>query len=290
MDTWNIYEAAHDFPVWLPDADLASSLFQATTGVVGLLNTDGSETYLHGFFAYAAGNPFPISGIITQIYVRYGEAAVWLRDFNLTNPIDINVFRSVIDLEDPLALTAFLVDNSDGMFLNDRSGLAATHFGSDSADDMNISTPPGFVPKPVTLYGNDGNDTLSGGDAGDMLYGGHGVDSIYTGFGDDIAWGGTERDFLNGGPGSDTLHGGSGNDTLHGYQGADHLLGGPGNDVLDGDYNLIREPYNDTLDGGEGHDTLGGGHGADLIFGGAGDDFIFGEEIYWELIELYDPA
>jgi Ca2+-binding RTX toxin-like protein len=288
MDSWNIYVDAHGYPSWLPVAQFSSSVFETGFGKVGLFNTDGSETYLHGAFDYAPGSLYPSLGVITQIYVKTGST--WLRDFNFSTPIDVSDFKVILELEDPAALTAFLVDRSDGIFLKDRSGLAVTHFGSSGPDDMNVATPSGMLPQPVTLYGMEGNDTLSGGEAGDKIYGGPGVDSLYTGFGDDVAFGGPDGDFINGGPGSDTLYGDAGNDTLHGYQGADHLLGGPGDDILDGDYNVLREPYDDTLDGGEGNDTLGGGHGADLIYGGSGDDFLFGEDIAWELIAIYDPA
>jgi Ca2+-binding RTX toxin-like protein len=59
---------------------------------------------------------------------------------------------------------------------------------------------------PLSLSGNDGNDSLVGGDGDDTLYGGYGNDSLVGGDGDDYLYGDDGNDFLVGGEGSDRFH------------------------------------------------------------------------------------
>lgn len=105
--------------------------------------------------------------------------------------------------------------------------------------------PPGVR---VTVYGDDGNDTLIGG---------LGTESFFGGAGNDLILAGAGNNFIDAGAGDDRVFAGDGNDTV---------LGGAGNDTIDGGGG------NDDLRGGLGNDTLKGGPGSDRLSGGPGAD------------------
>ncbi|RXR07552.1 putative Ig domain-containing protein [Pseudoxanthomonas composti] len=130
----------------------------------------------------------------------------------------------------------------------------------------------------VSLYGEDGNDSVSGGEGSDFLDGGNGNDLIAGGKGNDVLVGGLGNDVLGGGQGSDVLDGGGGADVLYGEAGSDILDGGDGNDVLWGDYQGDSETNGglDILRGGAGSDHLMGQGGDDQLYGGADGDTVFG--------------
>lgn len=81
----------------------------------------------------------------------------------------------------------------------------------------------GYVPVPVTLRGEGGNDHLTGANADDKLIGGPG---------DDVLYGHGGNDWISGGPGNDRLWGGPGNDVLRGGPGVDSVLGGVGTNKI----------------------------------------------------------
>ena len=103
---------------------------------------------------------------------------------------------------------------------------------------------------PVSLFGQDGDDSLYGGAAADSLVGAAGAD------------------FLKGNGGNDIVDGGDNNDTCYGGSGDDLILGGDGNDVLG-----AVDPDNTEA----GHDTIQGGAIDDMIRGGDGPDEIWGD-------------
>ena len=111
-----------------------------------------------------------------------------------------------------------------GIFIDAGAGNDAVNLGWLGGSDF---------PRPMTVSGGEGNDTLVGG---------AGNDSLDGGVGDDC---------LSGNDGDDTLMGLGGNDTLDGGAGNDALYGHAGNDVLR------------TSDGGE----------TDSIYGGSGTDY-----------------
>jgi Ca2+-binding RTX toxin-like protein len=136
---------------------------------------------------------------------------------------------------------------------------------------------------PVTLQGEDGNDTMRSGAGGDSLVGALGNDN------------------LTGGAGVDDLDGNEGADTLDGGIGADHLDGGTGTDtatwatrdepvVVDIDAEAddgndddglpgARDTTSATIEnltGGLGADTLTGSAAANVFDGGFGGDVIDG--------------
>ncbi|CAO4164088.1 calcium-binding protein [Methylorubrum aminovorans] len=90
---------------------------------------------------------------------------------------------------------------------------------------------------------NDGSDKVYGGTGDDLivytndlsavtLYGDEGKDTVNGGFGNDKIFGGADNDTLTGGYGNDAIDGGTGADLLDGGFGADVLTGGEGADVF----------------------------------------------------------
>ena len=157
---------------------------------------------------------------------------------------------------------------------------------------------------PLTMYGDDGNDTVYGGAGNDNLFGGPGndrlrgyggSDELACGTGDDRGEGGTGDDLLLGDFGNDFLEGNSGNDTVYAGAGNDRVVGGTqvpqvfqapadGADVLDGeagadlvfgDNAFGNAPH---LFSGGGDDLVLGGSENDTLWGGVGDDTVRGEE------------
>ena len=111
-------------------------------------------------------------------------------------------------------------------------------------------------PPPVTLVGNDADNTLSGNGQSNTMSGLDGNDTMYGRGGNDT---------MNGGDGNDRMDGGLGNDVMRGGLGNDRMLGRAGNDRMFGDAG------GDLLDGGAGRDVLTGGAGGDAFVFGNGD-------------------
>lgn len=83
----------------------------------------------------------------------------------------------------------------------------------------------GMVSVPITVYGEDGNDTVYGGSEADVLDGGPGNDELDGN-------GGNDR--IDGGPGDDTLYAGGGDTTLTGGSGHDSIHTGGHNELAGG--------------------------------------------------------
>jgi len=158
--------------------------------------------------------------------------------------------------------------------------------------DDNTIVASGFTPGPVTLTGDDGDDTLYGSSNSDSLDGGLGsdlirqtidanqvlVDSLVTGDGIDTL-SSVEQAQLTGGVSDNSLDasGFSGPVTLAGLDGNDSLWGGTAADLLDGGSGgdtLKGGAGNDALDGGLDDDTLWGEAGSDALDGGSGTDLV----------------
>lgn len=202
-----------------------------------------------------------------------------------------------------------MVLGTDGITVNTDSNLDIVYAGVSSVyislgpgnDHFSAAGSPtsgGALTSSVTVYGDEGNDTLRGGDGDDLLYGGAGNDTFDCGDSadgaDDMSGGGgldtvsyarrtssvavtvddvaddgapsegdnvsTDIEVVTGGLGDDTLTGGAGAETLNGGPGADTIDGGLGDDVLNGG------PGDDVFDCGTSTD------GADVISGGLGVD------------------
>jgi hypothetical protein len=128
-------------------------------------------------------------------------------------------------------------------------------------------------PMPITLHGDEADDTLTVGepltplDGPTEAFGDAGDDELAGGGGREILRGGAGSDRLAGGDNGDLLDGGDGEDLLAGGAGADRLDGGPGDDALDGGADGDRLAAND------GDDVVAVGDG-DLANGGVGDDVL----------------
>ncbi|MFO1037183.1 MAG: calcium-binding protein [Geminicoccaceae bacterium] len=101
------------------------------------------------------------------------------------------------------------------------SGIAFIDAG-DGNDivDLTSSTLPDYSTF-VTIFGNNGDDTIWSGSGNDFLRGG--ADN-------DFLWGGAGNDDIRGGTGNDKLYGFTGDDILECDLGTDRLSGGAGND------------------------------------------------------------
>lgn len=150
---------------------------------------------------------------------------------------------------------------------------------------------------PVTLYGQDGNDTLIGGTNDDYLDGGAGNDRLV---------GNAGMDALFAGPGADTYDGGADDDSLYDDVTANATLssaaitvdgttssnpnvetvqlnGSDAANAIDasgftlGAVTVYANGGNDTLIGGPGPDFLSGGDGDDSVVGNDGADTLYGD-------------
>ncbi len=108
---------------------------------------------------------------------------------------------------------------SSGASFDNYAALVA-HLGA--GDDTVMA---GMVSVPITVYGEDGNDTIYGGSAVDVLNGGPGNDELDGN-------GGNDR--IDGGPGDDTLYAGGGDATLTGGPGHDSIHTGGHNELAGG--------------------------------------------------------
>jgi RTX calcium-binding nonapeptide repeat (4 copies) len=106
------------------------------------------------------------------------------------------------------------------------TGLVA-HLGA--GDDTLMA---GMVSVPITVYGEDGNDTVYGGSAADILDGGPGNDELDGN-------GGSDR--IDGGPGNDTLYAGGGDTTLTGGPGRDSIHTGGHNELAGGNSTVLAQ-------------------------------------------------
>lgn len=129
---------------------------------------------------------------------------------------------------------------------------------TNQADSYNGTAVTGWM----SLWGEDGDDTILAGTGGDIIFGGGGSDSLDGKAGNDTIAGDTGNDTLLGDAGNDTLSGGEGEDRLSGGSASDHLTGDGGADTLDG------QAGTDSLFGGAGNDSLNGGTGNDQLEGG----------------------
>lgn len=139
-------------------------------------------------------------------------------------------------------------------------------------DSYNQNAP--FAPRPDTILGIGGNDTITSATlGGSLIYG----DSLV---GSDISG----NDVLTSEGSGDTLFGGPGNDSLQGRATGVALVGEDGRDTLSSDLSatlyggagrdfVIGVAANNYLFGNQDEDTiLGGLQGGDSMYGGKGDD------------------
>jgi Ca2+-binding RTX toxin-like protein len=89
--------------------------------------------------------------------------------------------------------------------------------GDDGNDVISAATFTSTVPFAVTVFGDNGDDTITGSAGPDCLHGNDDNDTVDGGAGGDT----TNEEGVDGGPGDDTLSGGAGVDFLNGGDGVD---------------------------------------------------------------------
>lgn len=93
----------------------------------------------------------------------------------------------------------------------------------------------------LSIWANDGNNTITTGAAGDCIRTGDGNDIINAGGGDDQVFAGDGNDVIQGGDGDDTIEGGDGDDFIEGGNGADTFvfnINETGTDII-ADFSLL---------------------------------------------------
>lgn len=205
---------------------------------------------------------------------------------------------AVADVSFAVAGTSYVrdVDTESWRILN-ADGFLARVF--DGASDATLDLAAGYINSAlggsgddifttsgnwaVSLYGNDGDDTLVGAGGDDWLVGGAGSDTILAGGGNDTIFIDAEDlpGNIDAGAGEDTIvvSGTTGVTIDLALMNAEIAFGRDGNDILYStggtSVTLSGGAGNDILLGGSGNDVLIGGEGADRLDGGAGDDVLF---------------
>lgn len=217
-------------------------LYQSATQF-GLVNEDGSRTYVYGTgFAWDKATGKFTAGTVTSI-AHYDASGAYVDD--LANVTSV----SVKDLQAALEASAILPSD----------GLSALLLAGDDRLDARWLASGG-----AQLNGYTGNDWLRGSTAADSLFGGDGNDTLQGIAGDDLIFGNQGNDRLNGGDGNDVIYGDSTDLRLPG--GDDLLRGGLGNDSLyagSGNNRLYGQGGDDYLRGSSSFDLMTGGKGAD---------------------------
>ena len=164
------------------------------------------------------------------------------------------------------------IDTIKGYGGNDTISLDAGSAYGGEGNDV-ITTHTDGVDYKVSLYGEQGNDTLVGGDKNDHLIGGEGSDTaVYTTSHKGVSVNLQKGTAKGGDAAGDTLisienlKGSVHNDILVGDEGDNMLVGRSGNDRLKGN------DGQDTLDGGYGNDVLISENDGNVLIGGAGSD------------------
>lgn len=164
------------------------------------------------------------------------------------------------------------IDTIKGYGGNDTISLDAGSAYGGEGNDV-ITTHTDGVDYKVSLYGEQGNDTLVGGDKNDHLIGGEGSDTaVYTTSHKGVSVNLQKGSAKGGDAAGDTLisienlKGSVHNDILVGDEGDNMLVGRSGNDRLRGN------DGQDTLDGGYGNDVLISENDGNVLIGGAGSD------------------
>ncbi len=297
--------------------DVASSAFE---GIIGLYQMDAAN--------HAIGDFTPINGDEFLVIERDGRQAadaafkkIFKVDLsstdadgfvekteiadllNLADPDDLNgdgetTFNfPFVTIEDVLVLdkNTILVANDNNYPFSIGRDFSGEQIDNNEVIILDLDNPLALDPRlgssplmPMTLEGDDGDNTLEGGAADDAIAGDLGNDTILGGDGDDLLRGDrNSRSPQGNGGGDDLIFGGAGNDRIGGKGGNDQLFGDDGDDVIwgdDGDDLLLGGLGNDTLTG----DDFSGGQGSDtfVLSPGEGTDTIVDFEVGTDLLGL----
>jgi Ca2+-binding RTX toxin-like protein/uncharacterized protein YjiK len=253
---------------------------------------------------------------------NYGGSGVGLS----TGGDAVNIFNAAGTL---ITGTTFDISTT-GQTFDNKAGAASTTFPTPLVSNLSVvdingaflspsgketGSPGTISPKPISLVGTAGNDTLTGGMGNDTLSGGDGNDLLVGDAGDDLLYAGAGNNVLLGGAGNDTLYssmtsvdilsGGTGDDTYEIHNTLETIVenSGEGTDTVWTDVsftlaNNVENLYlvgaingtgnnsnntivgygagNNVIDGGAGNDNLNGGDGNDTLIGGTGNDTLTG--------------
>jgi Ca2+-binding RTX toxin-like protein len=257
----------------------------ATDTLLVLLNSDGTETRIHGSdFTYDfAGNP--TGGTISSIErTDAGGATVYETVTGLS--LSLVALVGTSDNRDAFRLIFANADTFNGWSGDDFfvGGPGADNFngGSGGTDTVSYDNATAAVTANLTNVAGTGDaagdtytsiENLIGSDFNDILIGNSGINALTGGLGNDT---------LNGGGAGDILDGGAGSDTAS-YQNATAGLtadlatstnntGEAAGDSYISIENLRGSAFGDTLRGDAANNSLNGGGGADVLDGGDGSD------------------
>jgi Ca2+-binding RTX toxin-like protein len=201
-------------------SNFSSARLYSTSTELGLLNPDGSKTYLIGSgLVWDSATGRLTAGTITQIS-HYTPAGTF------------------IDSMSGLSLNAASVQATFDQSGANAEALRQFFFAGNDVFDARYRVDGLALPSKLIGYG--GNDLMMGGAGANEFWGYAGLDTLN---------GGSGADFLNGGGDADTINGNVGQDRIIGDGGADSLNGGAGND------GFYAGAGNDSVNGGADTDT-----------------------------------
>jgi Ca2+-binding RTX toxin-like protein len=237
------------------DRPFSGSILYINATEIGVLNKDGSKTFMTGTdLVWDPDTLQLLGGTITRM-VHYTNGQFTDEVTGITTPATLlnqlgagsNYFQSVL-----------FDQGNDVLDARNRANNAVLPVSLDGGEGDDL------------IYGGAGNDKLKGGNGADVVNGRGGGDTIYGDQGFDGLFDGNDR--LNGDDGDDRLIGDGGNDRLAGGNGNDLLMGGTGNDAImggaDTDTAVFRHAFSDltitrtangfTVTSGDGSDSLTG--------------------------------
>lgn len=223
---------------------LASRLLYVNGKQFGILNADGSKTYVNG-----------VNLVWNAATGKFQTDAASGKTSKITS----------INHYDRNGLLLDSLETGRGGSLGTASEIQAL-LQSTAFNAANLLSGDDTISAAFRLNGRVLNDTISGHNGNDRIIGGTGNDRLMGDRGDDTVQGGNGNDVLMGDRGSyyagaDTLSGGAGSDLLWGSGGNDTMFGGAGTDTaiysgLSTNLRIIKTATGFTVSGADGTDTL----------------------------------
>jgi Ca2+-binding RTX toxin-like protein len=223
---------------------LAGRLLYVNSKQFGILNADGTKTYVNGVnLVWNAATGKFLTDAASGKTSRITSIDHFDRNGLLLDSLETGRGGSLGTasyLQSLLESTAF---SASVLFSGNDTISAAFRLNNRVIDD--------------TLAGYNGNDTISGGTGNDRLIGDRGDDKVFGGAGNDVVMGDRSSYYT----GNDQLNGGNGNDLLWGSGGNDAMFGGSGTDTaiysgLSANLRIVKTATGFTVSGADGTDTL----------------------------------